>query len=201
MAREWTGSGFSWAKAAVFCVLAASLFAFGPVRAEGLSSLNPDNDLVEALEDKDRQKFQLALQGNIRPTVRDAAGVPVIILAVESRDVFFVSTLLEQGARPDDRPRRNRDDRTALTRAVELGEAGMVRVLLDHDADPDLAGAQGEPALIKAAHLGHDDIVRVLIEGGADLEITEMTGRTPIEVAERSGHFHIADMLRAAGTE
>ena len=170
-------------------------------RADVLDSLSPDNEVISAIEDKDREKFQLAIVKDIRPTVRDALGVPAIIVAVESKDPFFVERLLEMGARPDDRPRKREDDRTALTRAAELGETAMVRTLLEHGADPNLPGEQNEPALIKAAHAGYPFVVRLLVDHGADLMATEMTGRTAMEVAERSGNYQIVDMLRDAGAE
>ncbi len=158
-----------------------------------------DAGLIEAIEDRDIDAFKLAIVNETRPTLRDSMGVPAIILAVEAREQFFVEELLKAGARPDDRPRRRDDSRTALTRAAELGEPGMVKALLDADADPDLPGDRNEPALIKAAHLGHIDVVRVLLDGGADLNITEMTGRTALEVAERSNQRGVVRLLQSAG--
>lgn len=172
-------------------------------RADVLDSLSGVNELIIAIEDGDRAKFARSLVNENRATIRDPLGVPAIILAVESRDVYFVEELLKAGARPDDTPTRRvgeRDDeRTALTRAVEIGENTMVRVLLAHGADPDLPGKQNETALIKAATLGRHDIVRSLLEAGADYEMTDMTGRTPLEIARRAGHRRVATILEDAG--
>ncbi len=168
-------------------------------QASVFDSLSPDNEMVLAIEKRNREDFMLALVNDIRPTTRDALGVPAIIIAVESKDAFFVEQLLAHGARPDDQPRD--DERTALSRAAELGETAMVRALLEHGADPDRPGVRNEAPLIKAAHAGHVDVVRILLENGADYSITEMTGRTPLEVAERSGHTQIAAILREAGAQ
>ncbi|MGF1454708.1 MAG: ankyrin repeat domain-containing protein [Alphaproteobacteria bacterium] len=156
-------------------------------------------DLITAIEERDFEGFKLALVNETRPTLRDTAGVPALILAVESRESFFVEALLEAGARPDDRPRKRSDDRTALSRAAALGEAGMVKALLDAGADPDMPGTRGEAPLITAAFLGHVDVARILIEAEADLEITEMTGRTALEVARRNNQVAIVRLLEAAG--
>ncbi len=179
---------------------AAGLWGTAPdARASVFDSLGGGNPLIKAIEDKDREKFMLELVKQTRPTIRNTQGVPALVLAVETRDAFFVQELLKRGARPDDRSRP--DDRTALSRAAELGNVAMVRALLTSGADPDMPGEQNEPPLLKAANLGHAAVVRLLIEHDADLTATEMTGRTAMEVAERNGHRDIVAILRDAGAE
>jgi ankyrin repeat protein len=163
-----------------------------------LDTLSPNSELIIAIENGDREAFRLSLLQETRATVRDSTGVPAIILAVETKDVFFVDELLKAGARPNDKPRRG-DDRTALTRAVEIGNAAMVRVLLEAGADPDLPGTQNEPAIIKAANLGHVAVMRALLDAKVNMEATDMTGRTALESARRSGQNRIVAMLEAAG--
>ncbi len=178
-------------------VLAAAVWMATPAPAQ--FGGGDDTDIITAIEERDFEGFKLALVNETRPTLRDGSGVPAIILAVESREDYFVEALLEAGARPDDRPRKRTDDRTALSRAAALGEAGMVKALLTAGADPDMPGTRGEAPLITAAYLGHVDVVRVMIEAGADLEITEMTGRTALEVARRNNQVAVMRLLEASG--
>lgn len=182
--------------------LALALTATAPsARAQiGIGGGSQDT-IIDAMEERDFDAFKLALVNETRPTLRDSAGVPAIILAVETREEFFVEELLKAGARPDDRPRRKKDDRTALTQAAAFGETAMVKALLAAGADPELPGERNEPALIKAAHLGHLDVARLLVEGGADLQNTDMTGRTALEVAERSNQVAVAQYLREADAQ
>ncbi len=195
------------AAGALICTgaVVAGIPALAPVQpalAQLGGAQTPEEGLVRAIEEKDRDEFDRALANGVLPTARDQIGIPALVHAVETRNAYYVSELLEAGARPDDRPRRRidgqRDDRTALTRAAELGDTTMVRLLVDAQADLDLPGDQNEPALIKAARAGHFDVVRILVEAGADLEATEMTGRTAAEVARRAGYHNIADMLENA---
>lgn len=195
-----SGTGSSALRLGFTACLFVALMAVPALAQLGGRSGGPQS-LIDAIEDRDIEAFKLALVNDVRPTVRNSLGVPAIILAVESREDFFVSELLNAGARPDDRPRRENDDRTALTRAAALGEAGMVKALLDAGADPELPGERGEPALISAAHLGHLSVVRVLVDGGADVQVTEMTGRTALELADRSNQVAVARYLRNVGAQ
>ena len=50
--------------------------------------------------------------------------------------------------------------------AANLGEASLVRALLDHGADPRLTADDGWSAVQAAEMVGEDGIVRMLREAG-----------------------------------
>jgi Ankyrin repeats (3 copies) len=66
---------------------------------------------------------------------------------------------------------RNQHGMTALMRAAYHGHDRMVRVLLDHGADPNLTRNDKFTALALAAFFGHTETVRILIEHGAKTEV------------------------------
>jgi ankyrin repeat protein len=59
------------------------------------------------------------------------------------------------------------DNRTPLARAAELGGVELVRVLLDHGANPSLVDVNGGTALWFASERGHAPVVALLKERGA----------------------------------
>ena len=71
---------------------------------------------------------------------------------------------------------RNKHGMTALMRATYHGHERMVRVLLEHGADPNLVRNDRFTALALAAFFGHTETVRILIEHGAKTEVVTRCG-------------------------
>jgi len=71
---------------------------------------------------------------------------------------------------------RNKHGMTALMRAAYHGHERMVRVLLQHGADPNLSRNDRFTALALAAFFGHTATVRILIEHGAKKEVITRCG-------------------------
>ena len=106
-------------------------------------------------------------------------------LAVNERSLEIVKLLIENGARPDDRSKK--DETSPLTLAAANGDLEIVTYLLDHKADVDLPGALRETALIKATRAHHNDVIKLLIERGANADDTDSSGTTALEIAQRAG--------------
>jgi ankyrin repeat protein len=79
-------------------------------------------------------------------------------LAVKNRNVGMVELLLKSGARVD---RKNKRGKTPLHQAAELGDGKIVRLLLQHGADPSATYKDKTP-LDRAMDYGHGDVVEVL---------------------------------------
>jgi hypothetical protein len=108
--------------------------------------------------------------------------------AVESGDVEEVERLLPAA----DLNARNRHGTTVLMNAARYGQAQIVRLLLEHGADPNLTRNDKFTALALAAFFGHTETVKILLEFGARTEDvtrcgasaqTWATARTFAEVA------------------
>jgi ankyrin repeat protein len=127
---------------------------------------------------------------------RSIDGTPLIVLAVAARSLAVVKLLIENGARPDDKSKK--DETTALTLAAANGDVEIVTYLLDHKADIDEPGALRETALIKAVRLQRIEVVKLLLDRGADREETDAGGATAMEIAERNGSTAIVNLLKKA---
>ena len=73
---------------------------------------------------------------------------------------------------------------TALHEACNHGYLDIVRTLIDHGADVNVRGLDGDTPLHDAAVNGHEEITIVLIQSGGNPESENDKKETPIEVAE-----------------
>lgn len=180
-------------------IAAAALALLGgaiqsPAQA-GIDEIFSDAPIVRAARDGSVKDLNAALIAGDSVHKRAADGTPLIVLATAARSLDVVKTLIENGARPDD---KSRDETTALTLAAANGDYAIASYLLDHKADVDMPGALRETALIKAARNDHADIVALLIEHGADLEATDQSGATAIDIANANHKTAIAGLLTKA---
>jgi ankyrin repeat protein len=117
----------------------------------------------------------------------------------ETRTVFTNQWLDEDGA-------------TAFLRASQSGDLALMRLLLDHGADPFINTKLGVTPLAVAAGIGwvegvtteHStaetvEAVKLLLELGLDPNFQAETGRTPLHGAAHKGATEVVKVLAAAG--
>lgn len=80
-------------------------------------------------------------------------------------------------------------------------EEGVLVLLLEYGADPNLRGYQGATALSIAAEVGDIKNVRILLDHGSDLEARGRHGYTPLLFAVYYRNFEVAQLLVDAGAE
>ena len=73
---------------------------------------------------------------------------------------------------------------TALHEACNHGYLEIVKALIEHGADVNVRGLDGDTPLHDAAVNGHEEITIVLIQSGGNPESENDKKETPIEVAE-----------------
>ncbi|NOT39900.1 MAG: ankyrin repeat domain-containing protein [Alphaproteobacteria bacterium] len=161
----------------------AAFAALGPAQAK--LNLFGDLPIVEAIKEDSLDATKKAIIDGASVHSRAADGTPVILLAVGERNIEIVKLLVENGARPDDRSKK--DETSPLTLASANGDLEIVIYLLDRKADVDLPGALRETALIKATRAHHNDVIRLLLERGANTDDTDSAGATALEIAQRAG--------------
>lgn len=71
----------------------------------------------------------------------------------------------------------------------------LVKLLLEWDADPNVAQAGGWTPLHQAAAHGREEIAELLVEKGASLTTKSEDGRTPLEMARAKGHAELEGLL------
>ena len=124
----------------------------------------------------------------------------------QEEGVRVAQLLLERGA--DVNTRRN-DHLTPLHLATNFGNLEIVRLLLDHSADPEAnaEGNMGEKPLHKVSYgkyRSQEDRVSVaelLLEHGADVNTRRDDHRTPLHFASLFGNFEIVQLFIDHGAE
>lgn len=92
-----------------------------------------------------------------------------------------------------------------LHRSAKLGEAALVRLLLDHGASIDARTRFRTPmhgretALIIASRAGHDAVVGLLLERHADMDLLDANHRSALSHAADEGHTAIVERLLGVG--
>ncbi|WP_028560823.1 ankyrin repeat domain-containing protein [Paenibacillus pinihumi] len=87
---------------------------------------------------------------------------------------------------------------TALHSAI-AGErnADVIRLLLQHQSDPNILDSNGHSALHTAAfHDDNQEIIHLLLEYGADVHAKIESGETPFSLAVQQGNMQVAELLR-----
>lgn len=94
-------------------------------------------------------------------------------------------------------------DRSPLAAAAANGQLGIVNFLLDHGADVNSEGKDGDvtnSALIFATQNGHVDVVKTLLSKKATAK-TNSAGETPLFAAVDRGHLDIVKLLLDNGAD
>jgi ankyrin repeat protein len=84
---------------------------------------------------------------------------------------------------------------TGLMAASERGRPDIVKLLLDHKADPNAAGRDGGTALMLAAENNQPEIVKQLIDRGADPNRQDNSGWTAVLKAAYQGNAKCIQIL------
>ncbi|KAJ8916077.1 hypothetical protein NQ315_010945 [Exocentrus adspersus] len=83
----------------------------------------------------------------------------------------------------------------ALHVAARLGQAQVVKVLLEAGANADQADVDGWTPLRAAAWGGHTEVVELLVQHGCALDSVDAENRTALRAAAWSGHEEIVKIL------
>lgn len=89
-------------------------------------------------------------------------------------------------------------DYSPLMWAAGNGNIGIMRLLLERGADPNLRNGRGVTALLPAAQDGRLDAVRLLLDRGANVH-SEVKGVSPLSAAAAFGHLEVVRMLLERG--
>jgi len=116
-----------------------------------------------------------------------------------TRTIFTMQWFFEEGATP-------------LVRAAQSGDLALIRLLLDHGADPLIPTSYGDTALSAAAGIGWVDgvthewsaeesveVVGLLLELGLDPNSANADYRTPLMAAANKGRVEVVQLLVDAG--
>jgi ankyrin repeat protein len=167
---------------------------------EWLLQENPPLDLSG---DKGRSALQIACSENLTEVAlrlidlgaavdfRSQDGRLPLVSAASNGSAKLLQALLKSGANIN---LSDGDGQTALYWACSLplgskanlaGALGLVNLLLDHRADPNIQDKYGVTPLMQATLFSGSDIMRALLQGGADPNLCDHKGRTALAYAAK----------------
>jgi ankyrin repeat protein len=143
--------------------------------------------------------FEAAATGKINNLIRLLAREPELVNAY-SPDGFqplglacffghadVAEYLVRVGAHVNSKSRNNLKA-APIQSAVAGGYGKIVKMLLDHGADPNIREQGGHTPLHAAAENGDAEMIRILLYGGADLTLTNHQGKSALDLAMEGGH-------------
>jgi ankyrin repeat protein len=143
--------------------------------------------------------FEASATGKINNIIRLLARDPILVSAYAEDGFqplglacFFgqfdsAEYLVKAGA-PVNALSRNDLKVAPIQSAAAGGHRRIVKMLLEHRADPNIRERNGYTPLHAAAQNGDEEMIRILLYGGADLLLTSHEGKTALDLAMAAGH-------------
>ena len=123
-------------------------------------------------------------------------GYPSVSLAIFFGQPQIARELIERGANVNVMS-KNAQKVAPIHGAASVGNRDMVRLLLEHGADPNARQERGFVALHTAALHGDIAMGKILIEHGADPRAASDDGKTAEAFAQEKGHSEFVDWVRS----
>lgn len=141
------------------------------------------------------QQGRAAIVGFIDSFVDQQAAGHALFLAVKEDDPPKALSILKE--RPLCVDARTRHDRwTPLLHAARADNAAMAKLLVEYNAQVNLANNRGMTALMYAARNGNLELARLLLNKGADVRLRSREGNTACEFALDQGHVRVVMLLQ-----
>src|SRR5262249_33633959 len=152
--------------------------------------------LTFAARFRDADAIQLLLDNGADPNIVNQSGISPLLEAMrwgasKQEQLEMVQRLLARGANPN---ARGTGVGTPLSWAVRQNSLALVRLLLDHPADPTPPAPLPPTPLVRPVsrqNLGPDSgvIVQILVDAGADVNARDPFGDTPYSIAASTGNL------------
>lgn len=125
--------------------------------------------------------------------IKDAKGISALFHAVANGYTRIAKQILRITKQANDvDPEKGF---TPLLIAATNGHIGLVKLLLEYGATPNMRNFDGVRALHNAIFGEQVDIVKLLLQHDADPNIRDRVGNTPMDLAKRSRNNEIRSLL------
>jgi ankyrin repeat protein len=147
--------------------------------------------------------FEAAAIGKLKNIIRLLAHEPELVneyaedgfqalgLASYFGHLEVAEYLVKAGA-PINSPSRNDLKAAPIQSAAAAGHVKIVKLLLEHQADPNVREQGDYTPLHTAAQNGDEEMIRVLLFAGADPNVKSADGKFPLDLAKQKGHAKAA---------
>jgi ankyrin repeat protein len=173
--------------------VAVTLFAMS---LSAQSRNDAQQSLIQAIQRNDAASVSRLIASGADPNVKDADGVPALMLATLFADAACVEQLMKQGADP------NQADTAGATALMwAMPDIQKARVLIGHGANVNARSTSlgRSPLLVAAAYPGTVDLLELLLARGADLGARDTAGNNAVAMAMRSADVGVLRFLSDKG--
>lgn len=145
-------------------------------KADPNAAVGASTPIAVAVARGDTTAIKLLLAAGADANLAPADADPPLLVAIERTDADTVTALLAGGADVN----RGDASQTPLMLAARKGSLPLVKLLLEHEADPNVKASEGDTPLMLAARYGREEIVAALVEAGSDVNAADDNGMTPL---------------------
>jgi ankyrin repeat protein len=196
--------------------------------------------LLTATQNRYYKVGSFLLDHGADPNIANKGGWAPLYIATDNRNIEggdypvrkpdmdhldFIKKLLEKGANPNARAIDSTETRTIFTmqwlyedgatpflRAAQSGDVTLMKLLLEHGADPRIPTRNGDTALMVAAGIGwvegvtfewsekeNLEAVKMCLDLGIDVNAADQDGRTALHGAAHKGRNAVVQLLADRG--
>ena len=161
-----------------------------------------DTPLSVTLRDRNYQLAAELVEAGAKIDVDVEAGYPILLDAVEKKDLKLFNFLLSHGA---DVEYRGVQPVNALALAASSGDYSLMKRIIKKGADVNTRGESGNPLLVEAVLEGDLKKARLLLENGAEVNVhcleNESMGLTSLSYAISQDASDIVNILFEYGAD
>ena len=161
---------------------------------ETVDKVNTLSELHQCKRGNDAEKaVELVLNDGLDINTPALCNRTPLLWASLSSSGEFIETLIDLGA--DVNAQRTDDKVTPLILSASWNNFMAVYLLLDHEADANIARADGNSPLHIAVSNGFFHITKLLIKKGSNVNLQNKEGRTPLFLSVKNKQKHLIKLL------
>ncbi|MCR5612448.1 ankyrin repeat domain-containing protein [Treponema sp.] len=148
---------------------------------------------ADAVAKNNREVCQRFVDAGIDINCRTKEGTPMLNVAIRAEQNDIVMWLLEKNVSID--AVSNDRGYSAVMDAVWKNNFELTKILIEHGANLNYIGRDGQSVLVLAVGAGKLNICKLLAEAGADPDVKDKMGMSAYEYAKLFGRKDIAEIL------